>query len=61
MVGLVAGEQETVITIIILIYGVVWLLMVTPFPPSGEAPGTAVGPCPVSLFDVVCSSNPDVP
>ena len=61
VVGLVAREQEAIITIAILVVGVVWLLKTTSFPPSGEVPGTAVGPRPVSLLELVCSSNPDVP
>ena len=61
VVGLVAGEEEAVITIAIPVVGVVRLLMVAPFPPSGQVPRTAVGPCPVPFLELVCSSNPDVP
>ena len=56
---LFAGEEYTVFTVSVFKLGIVWLLMVLSYPPSGEVPCAAICPGPVSLLSLICSTDPD--
>ena len=56
--GFVAMEKQAILTVSIFSSGVVRRLMAQSHSLSGEVPGAAVGPGPVALLRLVCSSNP---
>ena len=55
VLGFVAGKDGTVFTMTIILLQVIGLIP----SPLGEVPSVAVGPLPLTLFFLVCCSDPN--